>query len=380
MFSNFSRTVVRSSQPPFVRHRIVRCFHASSIPSIGSSTGEDEKDTTLPLANPSKNTIRLSKLLSHDATNVTLSRRQAERRIRDGEVTLAGKVVQTPQLLVDFDEIMANSLENRPLIKLSGKPLLFNPAFTSTSSDEKHSALLPKIWAVHKIKGEVVSENDPHGRPSLLERLKRSGVGRIKQAGKRKQQQLHLKPIGRLDIPSEGLILVTNDGTFAREMELPSSKIRREYRVRVHGKLTSYKLDRIRKGGIEYENVRYPAMKVAVEKPRRSRANSSNTWLRGVSLYVCSGYVFATSVAMLRVLNVYKTFSFLLCSLCPTNTYQSHAPKEKTDKFETFLVHWAVRGKLINIDIAIGAAKFRLTKRFVFHSFFNCCDHLMQCP
>ncbi len=315
MFSNFSRTVVRSSQPAFVRNRIVRCFHAS-LPSTGSSTGEDEKDTTLPLANPSKNTIRLSKLLSHDATNVTLSRRQAERRIRDGEVTLAGKVVQTPQLLVDFDEIMANSSENRPLIKLSGKPLLFNPAFTSTNSDEKHSALVPKIWAVHKIKGEVVSENDPHGRPSLLERLKRSGVGRMKQAGKRKQQQLHLKPIGRLDIPSEGLILVTNDGTFAREMELPSSKIRREYRVRVHGKLTTYKLDRIRKGGIEYENVRYPAMKVAVEKPRRSRSNSSNTWLRGVSLCVYTGYVYAKSVANVegtkRIQNLFFSSLFSL--------------------------------------------------------------------
>jgi pseudouridine synthase len=104
----------------------------------------------------------------------------------------------------------------------------------------------------------------------------------MKQAGTRKQRQLHLKPIGRLDIPSEGLILVTNDGGFAREMELPSSKIHREYRVRVHGRLTSYKIDRIRKGGIEYENVRYPSMKVAVEKPRRSRSTSSNTWLRGV--------------------------------------------------------------------------------------------------
>lgn len=239
----------------------------------------DVSEATSSISSP-KTTIRLSKLLSRDATNVTLSRRQAERLIKNGEVTYAGKVVQTPQLLIDFDDIVSNSMKNKPLIKLSGKPLLFNSTSISSSDDKQHSSLLPRIWAVHKIKGEVVTEVDPHGRPSLLDRLKRSGVGRMKQAGKRKQRQLHLKPIGRLDIPSEGLILVTNDGGFAREMELPSSKIHREYRVRVHGRLTSYKLDRIRRGGIEYENVRYPSMKVAVEKSRRSRSTSSNTWLR----------------------------------------------------------------------------------------------------
>jgi len=290
MFSKLTGIVVRSSRPAFVQLKIFRCFHAASISSIDSigidSIGRttkaidaDRSGTISPIQSI-KNTIRLSKLLSRDATNVTLSRRQAERLIRDGEVTLAGKVVQTPQLLIDFDEIIVNSTKNRPLIKLSGKPLFFNPASISPNGDQQHSSIVPKIWAVHKVKGEVVTEIDPHGRPSLLDRLKRSGVGRMKQAGKRKQRQLHLKPIGRLDIPSEGLILVTNDGGFAREMELPSSKMHRVYRVRVHGRLTTYKIDRIRKGGIEYENVRYPSMKVAVEKPRRSRSTSSNTWLR----------------------------------------------------------------------------------------------------
>lgn len=289
MLSNLTGNVIRSSRPGFVQHRILRSFHASSICSIdiesigrnAKTIGADVSEATSSIPS-TKNTIRLSKLLSHDATNVTLSRRQAERLIKNGEVTFAGKVVQTPQLLMDFDVIASNSMKNKPLIKLSGKPLLFNSISRSSSDNKQHSSLLPRIWAVHKIKGEVVTEVDPHGRPSMLDRLKRSGVGRMKQAGKRKQRQLHLKPIGRLDIPSEGLILVTNDGGFAREMELPSSKIHREYRVRVHGRLTSYKIDRIRKGGIEYENVRYPSMKVAVEKPRRSRSTSSNTWLRGV--------------------------------------------------------------------------------------------------
>ena len=287
MIFNLTRTAVRSSQSGLIQHRIIRSFCASWASSIDDSilkttkspSGDGIEATSSSVT--SKTTVRLSKLLSHDATNVTLSRRQAERRIRDGEVTLAGKVVQTPQLLVDFDEIVTNSTENKPLIKLAGKPILFNPALMSANSDQEQSALVPKIWAVHKIKGEVVTEDDPHGRPSLIERLKRSGVGRIKQGGKRNQRRFHLKPIGRLDMPTEGLILVTNDGAFARQMELPSSKIHREYRVRVHGRLTSYKLDRIRRGGIEYDNVRYPSMKVSVEKPRKSRATSSNTWLRG---------------------------------------------------------------------------------------------------
>ena len=289
MFSTLTSGVVRSSRPANVQQRILRRFFASSISNdnvIRRTADTLAKDGTGTNSStpPIKNTIRLSKLLSHDATNLTLSRRQAERLIKDGKVTLAGSVVQMPQLLLDFDEIIASSAKNSPLVKLSGKPVLFHPSSTTTSADNQHqSSLVPKVWAVHKVKGEVVAEHDPHGRPSLLDRLKRSGVGRTKQGGKRKRQQrqLHLKPIGRLDIPTEGLILVTNDGGFAREMELPASKIHRVYRVRVHGRLTSYKLDRIRKGGIEFDNVRYPSMKVAVEKPRRSRTTSANTWLRG---------------------------------------------------------------------------------------------------
>ncbi|VEU36839.1 unnamed protein product [Pseudo-nitzschia multistriata] len=184
------------------------------------------------------------------------------------------------------------------MVKLSGKPVLFDPSLatpsTSSSADnQRPSSLVPKVWAVHKLKGEVVTENDPHGRPSLIERLKQSGVGRSRQGGKRKRQQrqMHLKPIGRLDMPTEGLILVTNDGGFAREMELPSSKIHRVYRVRVHGRLTTHKLDQVRRGGVTYENVRYPSMQVSLEKPKRARSMSSNNWLRGTSYGQTSGSV-----------------------------------------------------------------------------------------
>jgi pseudouridine synthase len=286
-------------------HRIVQ-----SIESMMDGTNKSINTTS------TTSTIRLSKLLSQNATNLTISRRQAEKLIHDGEVTLAGEVIRTPQALLDIQAVTSNTV-----LKVQGKAVQFDSALLARSLrpnnidddqtyDESSSSALPppRIWAVHKVAGEVVSERDPHDRPSMMDRLRRGGVGRIKAKATKRigssgggsgtsgstggQQQVHLKPIGRLDMPTEGLILVTNDGDFARQMELPSSQIHRIYRVRVHGQLTSYKLDRIRRGGITYEDVRYPPMKVAVENSRNStgasggsragrpRRSSTNTWLQ----------------------------------------------------------------------------------------------------
>jgi 23S rRNA-/tRNA-specific pseudouridylate synthase len=79
----------------------------------------------------------------------------------------------------------------------------------------------------------------------------------------------------RLDIPTEGLVLVTNDGGFARQMELPRNQIHRVYRARVHGRLNSYKLDRIRHGFDGYKS-----MRVAVEKRHQKTKLSANTWIQ----------------------------------------------------------------------------------------------------
>jgi 23S rRNA pseudouridine2605 synthase len=171
-------------------------------------------------------------LLSQYATNLAISRRQAERLINEGEVTLAGEVVRSPQMLIDWKYLDSSS---SVVLKVQGKPVLLESR--TEGSQTKREA--PKVWAVHKVGGEVVSENDPQGRPSMIQRLSQGGVGRM--MGKQ-QRRFHLKPIGRLDMPTEGLILVTNDGEYARQMELPTSLIHRVYRARVHGRLTSYKL------------------------------------------------------------------------------------------------------------------------------------------
>lgn len=175
-----------------------------------------------------------------------MSRREAERHIRGGDVTVAGEKVLSPHFLVDHGALSA--------IKVGGKLLQVQQSPPDT-----------RVWLAHKVPGEVVTERDPHGRPSLVERLQRS------------ISHSHLKPVGRLDMSTEGLIVMTNNGAYARELELPKNNVHRTYRVRVHGKLTPHKLKAMR-SGVMVNNVRYNGMKVQIENTRK-RA-STNTWLR----------------------------------------------------------------------------------------------------
>jgi 23S rRNA pseudouridine2605 synthase len=210
--------------------------------------------------------LRLSKLLSQHG-NLAMSRREAERLIKSGDVTVAGEVVTVPQMLVSLKDL------NNSVIQVQGKPLRFAKSKSDASTLSKASLSqqnATRTWLVHKLPNEVVSEFDPQGRPSMLQRLVRGGVGKTGQT------RLHLKPIGRLDMATEGLILVTNDGQYAREMELPDSKLHRTYRVRAHGILSDYKLGRIRKG-ITVEGIRYAPMKVHVESKKQTK--STNKWL-----------------------------------------------------------------------------------------------------
>jgi pseudouridine synthase len=113
----------------------------------------------------------------------------------------------------------------------------------------------------------VVLEQDPQGWPSLVDTLKRSGLG------------LHLMLLGQLCMTTEGLILLTTDGAYARELELPRNHVHRTYRVRVHGNLTPHKLKAMR-SGITIKNVRYNGMQVQLEDTGRKGASSTNTWIR----------------------------------------------------------------------------------------------------
>ena len=99
-----------------------------------------------------------------------------------------------------------------------------------------------RLWRYHKPLGLVTSHKDPNGRPTVFEHLP-EGLPRVIS-------------IGRLDVNSEGLLLLTNDGTLARALELPTSGWVRRYRARARGRTSQAKLDTL-KAGITVEGVRY---------------------------------------------------------------------------------------------------------------------------
>jgi 23S rRNA pseudouridine2605 synthase len=227
--------------------------------------------------------MRLSKLISQ-GKNLQMSRRGAEKLIREGQVTVAGKPIEDPAYQVD--------LSLNPPIKVNGRMLLLHlptqttPSATKTTKDYSESLSLQtktRVWLVHKLKGEIVTDQDPDGRPSLMERLKIGGVGRPSRKAYRNGQtsSLHLKAIGRLDMMTEGLVIVTNDGMYARNMELPENRYHRTYRARVHGLVTPSKLTAIRHG-ITIDHVRYRGMLASLEMHRNGlkvKGGATNSWL-----------------------------------------------------------------------------------------------------
>ena len=112
------------------------------------------------------------------------SRRDAERWIADGRVSVNGHVIRSPALDVKPDD----------RIMVDGQPL--------------PGAEPPKLWRYHKPKGLVTTHRDPEGRETVFDKLP-AELGRVIS-------------VGRLDVTSEGLLLVTNDGALARHLELPS--------------------------------------------------------------------------------------------------------------------------------------------------------------
>ena len=279
---------------------VARCGGNSPIPRTAASScpfssGADSTRTTSADAdNSNANRIRLSRLVASYGTNMQMSRRSAERMIIDGMVTVAGDVVVDPSELLSIEEALGTIKVGGRQLRLPSSPPTSTSSSSLSSGDRtaegsgsrldrsdtgpKHKLQnhRTRIWLAHKLPGELVAENDPYGRPSLLDRLRRGGVGKPK---KKSQSRVHLKPVGRLDMMTEGLLILTNDGSYARELELPSNKFHRTYRARVHGRLTEPKMRAIR-SGVTIDNTRYGGMDVSIEKSSARREQSINTWLR----------------------------------------------------------------------------------------------------
>lgn len=271
---------------------------ASTSSAISSSYGNSEATSTAQQSTSTRSKIRLSRLVSSHGKNIQMSRRSAERMIRDGLVTVAGDTVTDPARMISI-------VDASGIIKVGGRRLVFlsvdnagsngrqegsidgtgDAAGHARSSNNNNKAastsnsVVPvntRVWLAHKLPGEIVAEDDPHGRPSILDRLRRGGVGKPK---KKSQRRVHLKPIGRLDMMTEGLLILTNDGNYAREMELPGNLVHRTYRARVHGQLTQSKMRAIR-NGVKIDDYQYGGMDVRIEKAPARRERSANTWIR----------------------------------------------------------------------------------------------------
>jgi 23S rRNA pseudouridine2605 synthase len=120
-----------------------------------------------------------------------------------------------------------------------------------------------RLFRYHKPVGLVTTHKDPAGRPTVFEALP-EGLPR-------------LISVGRLDLNSEGLLLLTNDGGLARALEMPSTAIVRRYRARAHGRTTQEKLDTL-KDGITVEGVRYGPIEARLDKAKEG-PQGANLWL-----------------------------------------------------------------------------------------------------
>jgi 23S rRNA pseudouridine2605 synthase len=163
------------------------------------------------------------------------SRRDAERMIEDGRVMVNGKYISSPALNVTAKDA----------IKVDGKLIA--------------EAEPARLWLYHKPIGLVTSARDEKGRKTVFETLP--------------PELPRVMSVGRLDINSEGLLLLTNDGALKRKLELPSTGWLRRYRVRVNGTPEDSSLDPLR-NGIEVEGERFQAMEVKFD-----RQQGANAWL-----------------------------------------------------------------------------------------------------
>ncbi|WP_300531615.1 pseudouridine synthase [Maricaulis sp.] len=163
------------------------------------------------------------------------SRREVERMIEGGRVKVNGKTLDTPAFKVTGSEA----------IEVDGKAVGEKPA--------------TRLWRYHKPAGLVTTHRDPEGRETVFDKLP-GDIGRVIS-------------VGRLDLTSEGLLLLTNDGALARALELPSTAWMRRYRARAFGRIDPRAIETLKKG-VTVEGIKYGPMEVEIE-----RETGSNIWL-----------------------------------------------------------------------------------------------------
>lgn len=177
-------------------------------------------------------TERIAKFMARSGV---CSRREAEELIKQQRVSVNGEIITSP----------AFNVEGSEKILLDGEKL---PQIEQT-----------RLWLYHKPVGLLTTHKDTDNRPTVFENLP-AGMPRVIS-------------VGRLDLNSEGLLLLTNSGELSRRMELPSNGWSRRYKVRVHGFADKRKLAELTKGAV-VDGVQYGPVKVEIESQ-----NGTNTWL-----------------------------------------------------------------------------------------------------
>ncbi len=175
---------------------------------------------------------RIAKVLARAGV---ASRRGAEAMIEAGRVAVDGKTLDSPAL----------NVTPRQVITVDGKPI--------------GAAEATRLWLYHKPPGLLTTHKDPKGRNTVFENLPK--------------EMPRVISIGRLDINSEGLLLLTNDGELARHLESPKTGWKRKYRARAWGEPDDKRLEQLRKG-VVVDGVKYAPADVEVESRK-----ASNTWI-----------------------------------------------------------------------------------------------------
>ena len=169
--------------------------------------------------------VRINKLL---AQSTNFSRREIDKLIDEQRVVVDNELVTKQGVQISINSI----------VKIDNKPINLKP-------DQR----LNDIYIFNKPRGCLVTKSDPKNRKTIYEYIPK--------------QNHNLISIGRLDYNSEGLLLLTNSGSFKRKMELPKNNFERVYKVRVQGFIDKNFIDRLSKG-LRIKHIKYKPIKVSL--------------------------------------------------------------------------------------------------------------------